>query len=794
MYNYGRCNKVLELDKVLAMLAAETGLSDAALLASELSPSFNREEVIKLLAETRDAHSLMARFGAPSFGGAPNVNSALARAKAGGVLSPSELLQIGETLRVIRAVKDWRQSADSNAEISIDCYFEALVPNKFFEEKIFLCIKNDEELSDNASQTLFDIRRKISSSVANIRSRLDKLVRSQNAKFLQENIVTQRDGRYVVPVKAEHRGEVAGLVHDTSASGATLFIEPMAVVEINNEIKVLKAKEKAEIERILAELSALAADFADCTVRSYDALVYLNLVFAKAKLGYRMKASIPSLSEDRTVYLKKARHPLIKPSDVVPVTVGLGKDYDTLIITGPNTGGKTVTLKTIGLLTLMTMCGLMIPVDDGSSVYVFNKVLVDIGDEQSIEQSLSTFSSHMANIIKILSVADSDSLVLIDELGSGTDPIEGAALANAILIRLRELGSRIAATTHYAELKSYALDTDGVENACCEFDVQTLRPTYRLLIGVPGRSNAFAISTRLGLPTDIVENAKGLIDRDDLRLENIIGSLEQARLEAEKEREQANRLRSELQAAKNSVKSKIDELERERLKQAENAKAEAMRIVDSARAQTNRLLDELEEIKKSMNASNSAQLLARARSSVKGGLNKMQDTADPVISRDTDNYVLPRPLQVGDNVVIYDINKQAVVLSVDEAGGTAMVQAGIIKTKVDIDNLRLTDKKQKEAKRERNVRGVTSRAERTAVTEVDLRGMASDEAIMELDKYIDNAVLCGIPAIRIIHGKGTGVLRKSVSAHLRGHKNIRTYRLGVFGEGEDGVTIAELKS
>lgn len=794
MYNLERCNKVLELDKVLSMLAGETGMADAARMANELTPSYDRTIVISRLKETADAHSLMARFGAPSFGGAPNVNSLLMRAKAGGILSPSELLQIGETLRVIRTVKDWRQSSDINNETALDCYFEALVPNKFFEEKIFFCIKNDEELSDNASQELFDIRRKISSSVSNIRSRLDKLVKGQSARFLQENIVTQRDGRYVVPVKAEHRGEVAGLVHDTSASGATLFIEPMAVVEINNEIKVLKAKEKAEIERILAELSALAADFADCSVRSYDSLLTLNLIFAKAKLGYRMKASVPELNDKRIVYLKRARHPLIKPADVVPVTVGIGEDYDTLIITGPNTGGKTVTLKTIGLLTLMTMCGLMIPADDGSSVYIFDKVLVDIGDEQSIEQSLSTFSSHMANIINILDVVDNESLVLIDELGSGTDPIEGAALANAILMRLRERDARIAATTHYAELKSYALDTVGVENACCEFDVETLRPTYRLLVGVPGRSNAFAISSRLGLDDEVVERAKGLIDRDDLRLESIIESLEQARSEAEKEREMANRLRGELLAAKNSVKAKIDELELERQKQAERAKAEAMRIVDNARVQTNKLLSELEEMKKNLNASNSSDMVARARRQVKSGLNRMQDDADPIISRSTEEYVLPRPLKVGDDVIIYDINKSAVVLSVDEASNTAMVQAGIIKTKVGIDNLRLSEKIEKAPKRERAVRGVASRVERTATTEVDLRGMASDEAIMELDKYIDNAVMCGIPSITIIHGKGTGVLRKNVQQHLRTHKNIRTFRLGVFGEGENGVTIAELKS
>ncbi len=794
MYDLKRCSRVLELHKVLAMLANETGMPDAAQRATELSPAYDREEVEILLKETADAHAFMARFGAPSFSGAPNVNSALMRAKAGGVLSAGELLGIGETLRVIRSVREWRQNADAASETALDTYFERLVPNKFLEDKIFLCIKNEEELNDNASGELYEIRRKISAAVSNIRTRLDKLVKSQNSKFLQENIVTQRDGRYVVPVKSEHKNDVAGLVHDTSSSGATLFIEPMAVVEINNEIRVLKAKEKAEIERILSELTSIAADFADSTVRSYDTLVYINLVFAKAKLGYRMKASIPTLSGDRSLYLKRARHPLISPSAVVPVTVGLGKDYDTLIITGPNTGGKTVTLKTIGLLTLMTMCGLMIPVDDGSSIYVFDKVLVDIGDEQSIEQSLSTFSSHMANIINILNVVDDNTLVLIDELGSGTDPIEGAALANAILVQLRACGARIAATTHYAELKSYALDTQGVENACCEFDVETLRPTYRLLIGVPGRSNAFAISSRLGLSGDVVEYAKSLIDKDDLRLENIIASLEESRLEAEKERELANKLRVELNAAKNSVKDKIAELEKEREKQAERAKTEAMRIVENARLQTNKLLTELEEIKKSMNAKNSADMLSRARRSVKGGLNRMLDEADPVISRAGEEYVLPRPLKVGDSVVIFDINKSATVLSVDESSGTAMVQAGIIKTKVDISNLRLEAKKETPVKRERNVKGISSRAERTATTEVDLRGMASDEAIMELDKYIDNAVMCGIPGITIIHGKGTGVLRKCVHQHLRTHKNIRTYRLGVFGEGEDGVTIAELKS
>ena len=794
MYDFDRCCRVLELEKVLNLLSNETSIQDAAEAAQKLKPVYDVYNVKRLLAETDAAYSLMARFGAPNFAGAVNVSSALARAKAGGILSTGELLSIADTLRVIRVVKEWKQNSHSENADALEHYFERLVPNKFFEDKIFFSIKNEEEISDNASPLLSDIRRKISSSVTNIRSRLDKLIKSQNTKYLQENIVTQRDGRYVVPVKAEYRSEVAGLVHDTSASGATLFVEPMAVVEINNEIKVLKAKEKAEIERILAELSGIAADFADATNCSYDSLVAINLIFAKAKLGYRMKATIPNINDERYIYLKNARHPLIKPNDVVPITVSLGKDYDTLIVTGPNTGGKTVTLKTLGLLSLMTMCGLMIPVADNSSVYVFKKVLVDIGDEQSIEQSLSTFSSHMANIIKIIDVADDESLVLIDELGSGTDPIEGAALAQSILARLRSYGSRIAATTHYAELKTYALDTSGVENACCEFDVETLRPTYRLLIGVPGRSNAFAISSRLGLDDTIVESAKSLIDEDDLRLENIIASLEESRLEAEKKREEANRLRSELSAAKNSVKARLDEIEKERIKSAEKAKADAMRIVDSAREQSNRMLSELERMKKEMNPQNSTLMLSKARSSVKSGLKNMLDDADPVISRNDDNYVLPRPLKTGDNVVIYDINKQAVVLSVDEQSKTAMVQAGIIKTRVEISNLRLSEQVPlKEKPKTRNVTTNTSRAERSIATEVDLRGMASDEAIMELDKYIDNAVLCGMQSIAIIHGKGTGVLRKAVATHLRKHKNIRTFRLGVFGEGEDGVTIAELK-
>ncbi len=785
---------MLELDKILALLADCAGMNDAKELCLSLEPSSNIETVKSRLAETDEAYIMIAKYGAPSFGGAKNVGGPLARAEAGSVLSIKELLNIGETLRIIRSVKEWRGHFGGESLPETDKYFETLTPCKYFEEKILSSIKNEEELFDEASPTLSDIRRKIRSNALNVRDRLDRMIKGgATARYLQDAIVTQRDGRFVVPVKVEHRAQVPGLVHDTSSSGATVFIEPMAVVELNNEIKILYSKEADEIERILAELSADAAGICESVKRSYKALVHINFIFAKADLAFKMKASTPEVNTAGKVFLKNARHPLIHKNRVVPITASLGLDFDTLIITGPNTGGKTVTIKTIGLLTLMAMCGLMIPCDDGSRVSVFRHVLADIGDEQSIEQSLSTFSAHMTNIVSILNKADSKSLVLIDELGSGTDPVEGAALATAVLTQLRRGGALIAATTHYAELKTFALNTEGVCNASCEFDVETLSPTYRLIIGTPGRSNAFAISKRLGLAESIITEAEGLISKDNRQFEETLSALDKARQEAEAERRQAEKIRIELELEKQKNKQRTENMNVSRERLMERAREEARAVVDKARAEANRLIDELEAIKKS-EANNAADRIARARAAAKSGLSKLEDISDPIVNKEEEEYSLPRPLQMGDEVEISTIGKRASVLQLDEKSKQALVLAGSMKMRVPYDNLRLLKKSSKpEVPKTRKVSSNINRAERKGALEIDLRGMASDEAILELDRFIDNALLSNMGQISIIHGKGTGVLRKAVQDYLRHHRSVVRFRLGVFGEGESGVTIAELK-
>ena len=679
-------------------------------------------------------------------------------------------------------------------DTSIEYLFSALNPNKYLEEKITFAIKNEEELNDNASSLLSELRRKIASRSSKIREDLERIIRSNTAKYLQEAIVTQRDGRFVVPVKSEYRNEIKGIVHDTSASGSTMFIEPMSVVETNNEIRVLKVREQEEIARILAELSADAAEFADSIKYSYNALVSLDLIFAKARLAYKMRAVVPKLNECGYVYLKRARHPLINAKQVVPITVTLGGEYDTLIITGPNTGGKTVTLKTVGLLSLMAMCGLMIPADDNSEISVFDMIFADIGDEQSIAQSLSTFSSHMVNIISILNNCNDRSLVLFDELCAGTEPIEGAALAKAILIELARRKVKTVATTHYAELKSYALDTERVENASCEFDVATLKPTYRLVIGVPGRSNAFAISQRLGLDTAVIDMAREQVSEDDLRFERVVASLEKARQEAEAERENAAKLRA--QAAE--IKKKSDMLEHElRIKQEKvmnETREKAAGIIESARERSAQLLNELEEMKKTLNAQNAAAMLDKARAGYKKTLREMEDAADPVTKAQASGEKLAKMPQKGDIVVVSSFGRDATVLDTDEKGKRVYVMSGSIKMWVSLSELRLKKGGEStEIKKTRRVTGMMSRAQREVSGELDIRGMASDEAILELDGYIDNAVLSGLETVRIIHGKGTGVLRKAVHAHLRGHKCIQSFRVGTFGEGENGVTIAQLK-
>ena len=792
-YNIGRYLKTLELDKILEMLAGEASLADTAEAARGTVPKTDIEAVKTLLANTGDAYMFMARYSAPSFGAACNVSSSLRRAEASAVLSIPELLDIAETLRVIRSVKGWRENCSGVQKTSLEELFGALVPNKYLEEKITFAIKSEEELNDNASPALYDIRRKISAKSSKIRESLERIVRGPSAKYLQEAIITQRDGRFVVPLKAEHKGQISGIVHDTSATGSTVFIEPMTVVETNNEIRVLRLREAEEIERILAELSAEAGSFADSIIYSYQALCGLDLVFAKAKLAYKMKAAMPEINKDGHTFLKRARHPLISYKSVVPVTVELGKEYDTLIITGPNTGGKTVTLKTVGLLTLMTMCGLMIPADDGSKIAVYGKIFADIGDEQSIEQSLSTFSSHMVNIIFITEQADDDSLVLFDELCAGTDPIEGAALAKAILMRLAAYGAKTVATTHYAELKSYAIDTDRVENACCEFDVATLKPTYRLIIGMPGRSNAFAISKRLGLDESIIENAKEQVSDNDMRFERVVESLERARRLAEEEHAKAQELRHRLDEAKRKAEQREHEFDVKQQKLMEKTRENADRIIENARYKSSQLLNELEEMKKQLNAENAAKLAEKARTDYKKTLDELEKSADPVMKRAASGEAVTA-VNKGDIVLVADINRDATVIDVKPAEKRAYVMSGSIKMWTDFDNLRLKSKNSQstEFKKTRKVSGLISRGQRSVSGEVDLRGMASDEAIMELDKYIDNAVLSGINTVTIIHGKGTGVLRKAVQAHLRVHKNIKSFRTGTFGEGETGVTIAEI--
>ena len=778
--------RALELDKILEMVAKEATCPDAAELARAIQPVYTAAEARHLLEETDAAFVLMAKFGAPSFYGLQNVTNALRRAQAGGGLGLPELLAVGATLRAIRSLKQWHEKS-AGVKNALTARFEILAPNKYLEEKIFTCIVSEEEVADAASPALAAIRRKIRAASVRAREQLDKLIRStSHQKHLQEAIVTQRGGRYVVPVKAEYRGEIPGLVHDTSASGATVFIEPMSVVEANNEIRVLQSDEQDEIARILLELSGEAGEFADSIIDSYQYAVQLNLIFAKAQVAYRMKAVVPVIDESRRTVLHAARHPLIDKNQVVPTDISLGESFDALIITGPNTGGKTVSLKTIGLLTLMAMCGLMIPAGEGSRVAVYRHILADIGDEQSIEQSLSTFSAHMTNIIRILRVADSQSLVLLDELGAGTDPVEGAALATALIEELRRKGARLACTTHYAELKAYALETDGVENACCEFDVATLRPTYRLLIGVPGKSNAFAITRRLGMDGRIVDRAGELVSRENTAFEQVVGRLEESRRALEDQLEQA---REEARKARESAKQseeKLEEAERQAQKEMDRARQEAALIVQKTRQQADALLNELDELRRQKNKALSAEQKARLRA----GMRDLEKASDPVRRRSNDGYVLPRELRVGDPVLIFDIDKEATVLEAPK-DGQVLVQAGVIKTRVALSNLRLLTKTQQKKQLGRTVTRSVSTQE--ASTSLDLRGQNVEEGLMEVDAFLDRASRMHLSQVTIIHGKGTGVLRAGVQKHLRKCPQVKSFRLGTYGEGESGVTIVELK-
>lgn len=786
----------LELPKILDMLADMTACEDAREAALGLRPVCDFFEVNELLSKTESAHILIAKFGAPSFGGLINIDNSVMRAQSGGVLTMRELLDVSQVLRVIRGIVSWRDKS-AGTQSALDDYFQSLYLNKYLEDLINNAIISDGEMSDNASPQLKDIRRKKRQQESKIREHLDKMLRSQTYKnALQEAIITQRNGRFVVPVKSEHRSEVAGMVHDTSGSGATVFIEPAGVVEANNDIKVLESKERDEIERILSEMSVEVGSFAESIIASYKSAVTLNLMFSKAQLAYKMKASKPLINERGIIELKKARHPLLAADKVVPIDVNLGEKFDSLVITGPNTGGKTVSIKTIGLLTLMAECGLYIPAADYSKISVFKNVLCDIGEEQSIEQSLSTFSAHMTSIVSITKTADDKTLVLIDELGAGTDPVEGAALAVSVLEFLRMRGAKIAATTHYSELKEYALRTDRVENASCEFSVETLSPTYKLLIGIPGRSNAFAISERLGLGKEIIESSKSLISAENTRFEDVVDTLEKTRLEMEEEKKKTADMQTQIDEIKLRAQTKLDEATKKGEKEIEKAQAEAKRIVENAKRAANSLLMEIDMLKKEQTREkNAAEMARKAKAAMKQHLNNIDDiTSERFDEIDDGDYVLPRPLKAGDTVLIKSLGTQGTVVALKDSKGNVEVQAGLMKTKVPENTLRLVGaKKAKPQSLTRKVKPATDFAAKSAKTSVDLRGMDSEQAIMELDMFIDSVVRSGLNEFTIIHGKGTGTLRRAVQTHLRTHPNIRTFRTGVYGEGEEGVTIAELK-
>ena len=786
-------HKTLELDLILEKLAAECSCDDAKDLARGLKPAGDMAEVEMLLQQTEDAFSLLARFGGPSFSGLKNVNNSLHRAAAGGSLNPKELLDIAYCLRALRTLDEWRNHS-SGVKTSLDFFFEGITSNKYLETKILSCIVSEEEIADKASDPLFDIRKKIRSKENSIREKLDSLIHSSHyQQFLQEAIITQRNGRFVVPVKAECRGNVPGLVHDTSSTGATVFIEPASVVDANNDIKVLQGKERDEIMRILYELSAESGDFAESIKHSYESAIRLNLIFAKAHLAYKMKATKPILNNEGIICLKKARHPLIDPKKVVATDIALGDEYDTLVITGPNTGGKTVSLKTLGLLTLMTMCGLLIPVADRSRVSVFNNILVDIGDEQSIAQSLSTFSSHMVNIIDIMKKADDKSLILIDELGAGTDPVEGAALAVSIIEALREKGAVIAATTHYAELKAYALDTPGVTNGCCEFDIETLRPTYKLLIGVPGRSNAFAILKHLGMTQDVIDNAKAIVGSDNRDFEAVLEKLEASRHALEEERKVAEEMTERARKIEEKAQSEMDKIETLKARELDKAKREAQKLIDAAERKSSQFLLELDKLKKEQTSSNATEIARKTRRAVKAQMGEMDDLINPNELADNwdYDYKLPRNPVPGDRIVIKGIGEGEVL---EFKNNNVFVKSGLLKTRVKLSDIMILDKpKKKPVKTQHNVYRTSSRADADVKTEIDMRGETVDEALSELGLFIDRCVLNNIEEIRIIHGKGTGALRSAVTDYLKTHPNVSEYRLGRYGEGENGVTIAKLK-
>ena len=779
----------LELDQVLQLLSQCAGSIGGKEACLRIRPSSNLEDVELMLQQTTAASDLCTRKGNPVFGDVTDVSASLERAARGGSLQPTELLRIAGILRCARNIKGY--VSEDEKQTVLDTMFRCLSSNKYLEDKIFGAILSEEEIADNASSALSDIRRHMRLQAGKIRDSLQKVISSPAySKYLREPIITIRQGRYVVPVKSECKNDVPGLVHDVSSSGSTYFVEPMSAVNANNALRELELKEKKEIERILAELSAEAAGFQESINLDYQMLVQLDVIFAKAKLAYRMQAWAPIMNDQGRVELRKARHPLIDSKVVVPISVRLGTDFDTMIITGPNTGGKTVTLKTIGLLTLMAECGLHIPAGDGSTLSTFDAILADIGDEQSIAQSLSTFSSHMRTIVDVVAQCDDRTLVLFDELGAGTDPAEGAALATAIIEFCRKMGSRVVATTHYAELKLYAMRTKGVINASCEFDVETLRPTYKLLIGIPGKSNAFAISRKLGLSEDILKEADDLVDKADKDFEDVLSQLEQQRQQMEAARKEAERLRQETAKIKQQNEEYHAQLRKEKERAMESARREAQYIIEEARAAANLASEELKALKKQLQDSADTTGINQRQAELRRNLNEVEDklrASQPKQERPAPT----RGILVGDTVELLKLGTKASVIAINK-DGTYQLQAGILKMSAKAEEIYLLEHenpyKMKSSRPKHSGREMKMSA---MPMEVDLRGMDAVEAICVLERYLDEAMRSNLSQVRIIHGKGTGVLRAAVQQELKKNKFVKKFRLGQYGEGEDGVTIAE---
>lgn len=791
-----RAIRILEFDKIISRLSELCTSELGRELVNELTPHCEMAVVSEMLKETTDATDFILRRGNPPLGGMHDIRSCLKRVEIGSVLNPGELLHIADTLRIARTLKNYSASVDlKDTEESnrISGLIASVTPNKRIEDKINMAIVSEEEISDGASSTLANIRRQIREQQSTIKDKLNSMTRSEKyKKMMQDSIVTLRGDRYVVPVKAEYRNDVPGLVHDSSASGATIYVEPMAVVEANNNIKQLKVKEQLEIDRILAELTADVSEFLEQLKVNITIFADLDFAFAKAKLSLEYKCVCPKLNQQKKVNIKKGRHPLLDSKTVVPINLWVGGSFSTLVVTGPNTGGKTVTLKTLGLFTLMAQAGLHVPASEGTELCVFNRVFADIGDEQSIEQSLSTFSSHMKNIVHILSEADEHSLVLFDELGAGTDPTEGAALAMAILERLHRIGAITVATTHYSELKVYALTTQGVENACCEFDVETLRPTYNLLIGVPGKSNAFAISKRLGLRQEILDKAKEFLSGEEIKFEDVLMSIEKNRTDSERERLQAESYRLEIETVKKELEGQKQKLSAQKDKLLREAREEARRILLDTKQDVESMLDEMKRAAREQDELIRNKAAEEIRTKLRNSIGTLEGSLSEGLFPRQGFVNPPENLKPGDSVLIINLNQKGTVVTPPDKDGEALIQAGIMKINVHVTNLKLVDEQAAEIRKIGSGRISMSKAMNIS-TQTDVRGMNVEEATQVLGKFLDDAAIAGLSEVTVVHGKGTGVLRSGIQQFLKSNSHVKSFRLGKYGEGESGVTIVTMK-